>query len=393
MQVGSLLSRARALLEGRSQETSARELPSLSPAVDRERSGGRTSLAVALTLDVQVALIADTQQPFHTGPIDEAFWRQPYASRRKVQLEVEPSETVASVLEQAAARLGLTSAASAETPAAFSATHRKIAFYVPEDEDGFADRPRARLQLYELTLVDDHGRAIFGVHNLRTVPYESLLKAAEAGTLDGDPRRPYLILDEGYGDAPPPDWAVVQQGIEVAWEVVKTIAIVSGATAGIAAARKQLRHRLGKARDALAANRGWAQRGYRPDQSAALVANRDWSAEALASLLGCRADEAEAVLWTLGHAFNESTGRWERRGDEAAEMMANIVEAIGWASHAYYEGWEPAIRRWIIEYMETGSPPPLENLEPDLEDDELHMYRPSLGERIDRLIDHFRRRP
>lgn len=341
-------------------------------------------------LDVHVALIANAGQPFEPGPIDDSFYAQPYAERRKVTISVQEQESLASVLERAAALMGLQPPADSWTGGRFDASHRKIAFYKPEDDEGPVERPQGRLMLGELVLVDRDGRAIFGVHDLRTVGYDDLLGAAEAGAIDGDPLKPYLILDEGWGDVPPVDWATVQEGFDVAWEVIKALAVVTGATTGGVKAKQWLTERLARGRDALAANPEWSQRGYRPDQFVTLLSTRDWNTADLARLLGCSEQEAEAVLWALGYVFSEGKSRWQYRADNAGTMLSTIIQAIGYAAH---QGgpWQSRFRAWLVRYLEEGEPSLLETL--DLEstgDASVPPYNPTVGERIDDLLARLR---
>jgi hypothetical protein len=121
------------------------------------------------------------------------------------------------------------------------------------------------------------------------------------------------------------------------------------------------------------------------------VATGDWTADQLAPLLGCTEDEAEAVLWATGFALTPEGGRWEDAGDEAAQMLGNIITAVTWASHVG-PNWETRFRAWLVRYLETGEPPPFESLQPSFDDEEDFTYRPTVGERLDALIGRLTRR-
>lgn len=266
----------------------------------------------------------------------------------------------------------------------------RVAFYKPEDEEGFAIRQTPRVILGELILVDQDGRAIFGVHDHRTVRFADLMRAAEAGTIEGDPLKPYLNLDLGWGDAPPVDWATLYEGLQVAWEVLKAVGVLGGAVTTVVAAKRWLAERIARANEALAAHPEWMQEGYRPDQFARLLANRDWTGDQLAPLLGCSKTEADAVLWGMGFAINEETGRWEKEADEAAEMLGNIMIAVSWAAHAGL-GWEPRFRAWLTQYLETGQAPPFESMREQFEGEQDFEYKPTPGQRLDGLLARWRR--
>ena len=340
-------------------------------------------------LTVEVALIGNPDEPVGHGVLDQSFFDMPYSARRQVTLEADEHESLAAVMDRAAAMMDLRAGGWME--GGFTLRSNRIAFYKPEDEQAFAPRGVPRVLANELILVDQDGRAIFGVYDHRSVTFADLLRAGEAGTLDGDPLRPYLMLDMGWGDAPPPDWATLLEGLEVAWQVVQGVGVVGGAAAFLGKVRDWLNKRVGAARDALRAHPEWMQKGYRPDQFEALIAPRDWTAAEIAPLLGCTEAEAEAVLWTLGFALDPETQRWKKNADEAASVLADIRTAIAWAEKNG-PGWEAQFREWLTRYLETGERPPFESLRPSFDDeDEDWEYRPTAGERLDELLARFRR--
>jgi hypothetical protein len=334
-------------------------------------------------LEVEVALIGDPDN-VTAGVLDERFFNVPYAERRQVGFEVQPEDSLARVLGRAAALMAITPGGEVQS--------NRVAFYKPDDEQGFAARKMPRLLMNELILVDQDGRAMFGVVEHRAVRMIDLMRAADAGTLDGDPLRPYLILDFGWGDAPPADWTTVYEALKVAWEVVKAVGIVGGAVTTVVAAKREVAKRIERATNALAKHPEWMQKGYRPDQFARLVAARDWTADQLAPLLGCSEDEAEAILWATGFAVNPEDGRWEDMADEAAQMLGNIITAVTWASHGGPNS-ETRFRAWLLRYLETGEPPPFASLQPSVDDYDDFVYRLSPGERLDRFLARFSRGP
>jgi len=201
----------------------------------------------------------------------------------------------------------------------------------------------------------------------------------------GDPQ------GNGLGRRPPADWATVYEAYKVAWEVVKAVGAVGGAVGTVVGAKRNLAERLGRANKAFAHHPEWMQKGHRPDQFARLVATGDWTADQLAPLLGCTEDEAEVVPCATGFALTPEGGRWEDAGDEAAQMLGNIITAVTWASHVG-PNWETRFRAWLVRYLETGEPPPFESLQPSFDDEEDFTYRPTVGERLDALIGRLTRR-
>lgn len=342
-----------------------------------------------MPLNVEVALVANPAAPFEPGPIDGSFYAQRYDQRTKVSFQVEEEDSLASALERAATLMNLRPPDDSWMTGRFDATHRLVLFHKPEDEHGPILRSRARVLFGELTLVDKHGRAIFGVNDLTTVRFLDLLRSAEAGTIEGDPVRPYLILDDGWGDAPPVDWAAMQLGLEIAWEVAKVLAVATGAVTGLVQARKWLVQRLDRGRAALRANPEWAQRGYRPDQFESLLASREWDPGDAARLLGCTAEQAEGTLFVLGYVLDETSQRWRFKSDDAGLMLSNITTAIGVASHRG-DDWRLRFRRWMERYLEDGELPAMETLDLEPGAPSESGYVPTIGERVDEWLGRIR---
>jgi hypothetical protein len=335
-------------------------------------------------LKVEVALVGDPES-HQAGVLADDYFAVPYPQRIRVQLEADESDSLASVMERAAELIGIQG--PKWSGGRLDLRNSRIAFYKPEDDEGMAERAMPRLHSSELILLDDRGQAMFGVNDHRAIRLADLIRASEAGTLEGDPLRPYLILDYGWGDIPPPDWATVLDGLKIARELLEVVGLAQTA----AWVGKWLKRRIGRATEALDAHPEWMQRGYRPYQFQALLETRQWSLEELARLLGCSEEQAEGVLWALGYKYNDETERWERAGDEAAQMLADIHTAIAWAEKEL-PGWESRFRRWLIRYVETGECPPFESLRPSFDDDDdLPQWKPTPGERLDAFLGRFRR--
>jgi hypothetical protein len=306
-------------------------------------------------LEVTVAMIANPDDP-HRNPIPGEEWERPYNARPKVRLIVSSSASLADVMNQASDGFGVVPPPGWEFHSNFPAS-RRIAFYKDEDEVTFAPRALPRLHWGQLVLVDEQGGAVFGVYDQRAVTFEDLIRASEAGVLDGDPLRPYLMVEPGWGDAPPPDWPTVLIGLKVTWDVLEHVAVTGGVLAFADLVLERLKSRLQKGRKAVQSHREWAQRGTRPYQFTALILTRDWSTRELAGLLGCTDSEAEAVLWILGFSFDEESQRWLRQGDIEGSLVTAIQEQIAIASHRGGADWEDDLRRRIIELLERGKPP------------------------------------
>jgi hypothetical protein len=340
--------------------------------------------------EITVALIVSPDDP-QRQMIPQREWERPYRDRRKVRLTADSSSSLADVMQEAIRRLGV--APEWEQPPSVPA-YRRIAFYKPEDEEAFAPRAMPQLHWAQLVLVDDSGQAIFGVSDQRAVTISDLLQAAEAGVVEGDPLRPYLIIEPGWGDMPPPDWPTVLAGLEVVWDVLERVAVVGGVWAFAEQIRQRLRDRIEAGKGAAEKHREWAQRGIRPYQFAALIRTRNWKTEELAKLLGCSDSEAEAVLWILGFSYDEDNNAWISSGDIEASVIQAINDQIAIASHRGGRNWKEDLRQRVIQLLETGESPPVDAPEPDenqlvnedwLNDDE---WEPTAGERLGSILDY-----
>jgi hypothetical protein len=337
-----------------------------------------------MPLEITVALIADAHDPLHQMIPEEEFAR-PYAERQKICLPVDETETLAAILQRAAIGLGVSRPQELGGPE--SVAYGRIAFYKPSDEESFAPRAMPRLHWAQLVLVDDRGRAVFGVRDQRAVTCADLLRAAEVGVLDGDPLRPYLFVEPGWGDAPPPDWPTVLTGLEIARQMLEGIATAGGAWAFADAIVRRVRERVGVGKKTAQGHREWAQRGTRPYQFVALILTRDWTSDELGSLLGCTNAEAEAVLWMLGFSFDNKDEIWRFAGDAEAEIIRAIHDQIAIAAHRGGSEWQAELRRRVSMLLETGESPPVDLDLPSGDGKSDYAWRPTAGERLGGFVD------
>lgn len=201
--------------------------------------------------------------------LPQSEFDRPYGERQKVALEAKLDDTLASLREQAFEAFGfkVPDATYSHGQPAFGPSP----FFKEGDQDGFVGRAIPRMFWGQLTLVDDQGHALFGVHDHRSVTLGDLFRASEAGVLDGDPSRPYVIAEGGWGDQPPPDWPTIIHGFEIAWPYVQSL--VEGAA--VAITTKEVWNRLWKrikdGSEAANNHREWAQRKFGPYQFQAQV--------------------------------------------------------------------------------------------------------------------------
>jgi hypothetical protein len=225
------------------------------------------------------------------------------ARRRPVQLQVSPDDTLAQVVDRAAARLGI----PGDVPAAFHDPERNA---IGRTSD-------------TVTLVDSDGRATW-MHPFAEVTYRQLLESAEAGVLEGDPRRLYLDTKPGIGNGPVPDW----ETIKAIWDALDFVLGAIGAVTTLNEARKRLAARLRRsAQDASQAieqhSGDWESRRGDPHVLHQWLGDRVWSSADLASALGCSEPEAGAVLWSFGFTHSPSCV-WRRSEDEESKFVNEV---------------------------------------------------------------------
>jgi hypothetical protein len=79
--------------------------------------------------------------------------------------------------------------------------------WVALEDPGEADVPLNERMIHEFTLLDDDGQLVWGVSDFSLVPYQQILRSAEAGVLKGNPRRLYIIRGFPQADLDLIPWA------------------------------------------------------------------------------------------------------------------------------------------------------------------------------------------
>jgi hypothetical protein len=313
------------------------------------RSGLHSGLAVAST--VTVALVGPPVPLGSVGYSPEDL-EVPWSEREKVTLEVEGNETLGQILARAAGAFGLTSARDLEESlwpgATLADAFAWVALYRPEHEHGAPIRP-----LTSLTLADSEGQAVWNNY-FKDVTFEQLLWAAEAGALEGDPRRLYLLTWAGFGNGVIADLTTLTNLWDLAWYVLEKIGV---GYAGYEALRR-IRDRIRRGRDVTGKHKAnWQARGGDPGTLSEFFRHRPSTTAEVAGLLGCTEEEAEAVLWAFGFASDE-TGVWRLQADEEAKVLRAIWELI---VYGYRDvELERRIQELAEEFAESGRAPEID---------------------------------
>lgn len=200
---------------------------------------------------------------------------------------------------------------------------RFAAFVLPGDEEaGPAVLRNKSLHLRRAATVDVIGLARWDVHPL-DARIDDLVRAGDAGLLDGDPRRPYLIVAVPAGDPGvfSATWGALEEAFEIIWAAVSVTGTGYSAIKGFQAVRE----RFGKAKTVVELRRGdWENRGARPSDLSVVLASRPRTSAEVAALLGCSGVEAEALMWGLG--FEQADDRrWRSESDPQEELAVLLV--------------------------------------------------------------------
>jgi hypothetical protein len=261
---------------------------------------------------VQIALVGDPANPGDRIP--ESEWAKSWNEHPRLDFGVEDRETLASIVERALPAFGVDLSKRDIAPVHIV----DVVLYRGEDE---LTRPLAGT----FSVVDDDGRVLWSAYDLRLIPYEQLRRSVDAGAIEGDPERLYLILKEPVGDGIGVDWPTLVEAVKLMWAIADHVATAGGAAWALKAIGGALRERLRRGEHAVAENaHRWAQRGAWPGTFARFLRRETWSSTTLADLLGCSVEDAEALLGLFGFAYSDEDGLWHKEGDAAGRVLAAL---------------------------------------------------------------------
>jgi hypothetical protein len=301
---------------------------------------------------ITIALVGDPAQP--GAHIPDAEWERPWDDRAKIELEVSNGEMFGSIVERAFQAFGVTPA------------HGLPAAHVVDL--GLREADRARPKLWDMTVVDDEGRAIWTAHDPRLIPYSQLVAAVEAGAVVGDPQELYVILSEPVGDGLGVDWVTLIHAWQLVDGVAKPLAEIGGAAAFVNTTIRIVRRRLGRGQEAINENvHRWSQRGASPSTFQRLLETREaWSPTDLARLLSCSEGDATAVLELYGYGRRDDDGLRHLAGDDTARVFASIAdEALGAEIDVSQEARLTFVERVTYIFKMGKRPPELEPTDGD----------------------------
>lgn len=292
-----------------------------------------------MELTLTVALVGDPRSTFQSEAANDL--RTPYFDRPKVEFTAQEDDTLGGVLRRAAAEL------MPDTPwsGAFFDFYRE------------GVEPRLRHELY---LLDDQGR-VRSTWEWMDVPMRELLRAADAGVLDGDPRRPYLVNNAPEGNGLLPDWPTFVELLKLWWMVAVGVATTGGVWQFFRFVGEALAKRGPESVEVVESHAtDWSARGLRPDRLLALLGTRPWHEADLADLLGCTQGEAAALLTGLGYTARRE-GLWVPADDEGSRLLRGNLDLILAASMTTKTAaLEDEFRTRLENLRETGRAQPVD---------------------------------
>jgi len=250
---------------------------------------------------------------------------QPYRELPKAILEANREDHLLDVLSKASREFGVSFPQGRETPPSW------IAFYRPEDDKGYS--PRRESTGLQLLSGDGHLTWIGWWHD-PVVTVGALIDSADAGALDGDAYKPYLILRPGYGNGILPTWA---EFLLMVVALRDTLGIIADAQGSVQAAKSvgawatRLLRRIRGVPEVVDKNAAhWSDYGGSPANFTALVDRQPWDSGVLASLLGTTQPEAETLLAGRGFTLNRNSGLWQLGDGEEDRIVRRVVQRAMW---------------------------------------------------------------
>lgn len=295
-----------------------------------------------MTHEVTVALVAGGY-PQLKPPLGEQRQETLYADRKKVTLEIDGDETLRAVFDRAIADIAPEYDEGWEGVGEFIDLVYWVSFYLPEDDTKGLPQPRWT-PAHQLPVVGPDGRARWGLG--LDAPYDDLVRAADHGVLEGDPRRPYLILQPPGGDE-----------LSMTWTVVKTALEIAASIEGGLAIKDRIRRRIGRGTEVIDRHaEDWTAHGADPLDVKRMLERRPWESRDLAILLGIDDDEVEPLLNVLGFDL-DADGRWSPSETEEARLL-RMIEDETYLSFGPFVSAERQYRERAAQLMETGERPP-----------------------------------
>jgi hypothetical protein len=297
---------------------------------------------------VTIAVLADWLPKFDP-PFGDNGFAKPYKDRLKLQLDVNATETLASVYRRALEHWRpQISADSQAHPAEPMEVIYWAWFYVPADEDRFQQRYESA---GDLILVDADRRARWNLQ-AHEIPYSWLVRSGEEGLLLGDPLRPYLpmLMPQGGGG-----FQIAWETLLTSWRVLEGLLVAYGAYKLSAEARERLLGRLRRRQHIEEHYPEWVERGGSARNVGRMLERKPWQLEDLRMIMNLpTAQAADDLLTVFGYERTEE-GRYILSEAEEARILRLAEDDV---FNTFFAGATDAQLRPRLEHLlETGRLP------------------------------------
>lgn len=277
----------------------------------------------------------------------------PYSERPKVIIEADEGEPYGNVLVRAAQAFDIKAVEGDWGTSEFSGP-TFIGFFHGDEHEGIKSFG------HEVALLDADGH-IRWTWEWQAEAVAEYLRAGDAGVLDGDPRRPYLITQPPIGNGVVPTFHAFIELLPYVWIALDFASRVEGA-AGLWDRFKSAYRERGKDAEKVIESHfpQWEANNGRPDNLAALLGSRPWHPADLADVLDCTEGEAEAMLIGFGHERN-TAGLWVPGESEGAKLVRDNIDFIMHAGMTVRtDAVEQVIKERSEEFARTGEAPQLD---------------------------------
>jgi hypothetical protein len=248
------------------------------------------------------------------GPLLEDHDHEvPWDERLKVDLDVSHHETIADLIDRAAAEFGVTVPRHGPVGAGLKVSDlvAGVAFYDPQD-DHFGGMPYPWLS--RLPCINEDGA--LGICRLDEARYEDVVRAAGRGLIRGDPSRLYFYPTISQGGGFESYWPQLIDGLHEVLRAAKMLGELYAASEAIAAVKRRLHLAQTVPADELEA------RNLSPTALSDVLARTPWTVSELATALEVDEETASNIVLVLGFDISEdgaalrprsSDGRFTRK--------------------------------------------------------------------------------
>lgn len=260
-------------------------------------------------------------------PISEQTKELRWEERMRAALDVEEEETLDAVMQRAKLEFDLKPrilralGVFEDMPAKSAAELPHFFRFYEADHDPPLEQTESSLFARDLVGVDREGCAHWNRQSTE-IPKGDLVRAGDAGLLDGDPLRPYLVLSIPQGSS----------GLIEAWTVLQTVWTVMGGLSSTSQLMKLTAQQAARVRHLLRGkavveehSEQWMARGGGPHQVRMMIERQPWAPEDLKALLGLEdTEDAIAVLELFG-CTADSNGKYSL-DDETESKLIRLAE-------------------------------------------------------------------